>query len=59
MSSRRSQRMRRRFMPWYWAIVRSTTQRTVPGPEPWGSSRRAIRVAISLARRSLRYLSWS
>ena len=42
MSSRRSQRMRSRFMPWYQAIVRSTTHLTLPRPEPWGWPRRAI-----------------
>ncbi len=43
MSSRRSQRMRRRFMPWYQAIVRSTTHLTMSKPEPCGSPRRTIR----------------
>jgi hypothetical protein len=49
MSSRRSQRVRRRFMPWYQAIVRSTTQRYTPRPEPCGSPRRAIRGPDPLA----------
>jgi hypothetical protein len=34
MSSRRSQRMRNRRYCWSQAIVRSTTQRFVPSPEP-------------------------
>lgn len=36
MSSRMSQRIRRRRKPWIQAFVRSTTHRMVPSPDPWG-----------------------
>ncbi len=40
MSSRRSQRMRRRFMPWYQEMVRSTTHLCLPRLDPCGWPRR-------------------
>lgn len=55
MSSRRSRRIRSRFIPWYQAMVRSTTHRIVPSPVPWAWPRRAMRGLIPLAHTSLRY----
>ena len=46
-------------MPWYQAMVVSTTQRNTPSPEPWAAPRRAMCGRIPLARNSRRYLSSS
>ncbi len=46
-------------MPWYQAIVRSTTHLNTPSPEQWGVPRRAMRGRMPLARTARRYLSWS
>src|SRR3954469_12940543 len=55
MSSRRSQRIRNRFIPWYQAMLRSTTQRTTPRPEPCAWPRRAMYGRIPFAWTASRY----
>ena len=59
MSSRISQRMRRRRNQCSRAMVCSTTQRWVPRPEPCAVPRRAMTGVMPLARTWRRYLSWS
>lgn len=51
--------VRRRRNPCSHALVRSTTQLTLPRPVPWGSPRRAIDVRNPAARNGRRYLSRS
>ncbi|MPY30080.1 transposase [Streptomyces adustus] len=56
---RRSHRMRRRRKPCSQAMVRSTTQRNVPRPEPCSTPRSAMTGRMPRCQSSLRYLSWS
>ena len=42
-------------MPWYQAIVLSTTHLNTPRPEPRGWPRRAMRVRMPLAWTALRW----
>lgn len=59
MSSRTSQRMRRRRNQCKSAMVRSTTQRWMPKPEPCGVPRRAMTGLMPVRQTRRRYLSWS
>lgn len=59
MSSRISQRIRRRRNQCRWANARSTAQRCAPRPEPCSVARRAISGFTPKSLTSRRYLSWS
>jgi hypothetical protein len=50
MSSRISQRIRRRRKPYSSAMVYSTTHHRVPGPEPCSVPRRAMTGLMPLAQ---------